>query len=265
MGNHLTVVRLPARLALVALLAAAAPALLAAPASAAALHAPESASLSAAAGLPPLTPQPTAQPRTLDNACPADHVPDAGFGDVPAANPHKLAIDCVKWWGVAQGRTKDQYAPTANVTRAQMATFIANALSEVGADLPQPTRDYFSDDDGLGVHEDNINLLAESGIINGRSPGVYAPFDPVGRGAMTKFLVNSYETSGDILPTSKDYFSDDNGTQFERYINAAASVGIASGNGGQYRPVDAVRRDQMASFVARWLDLVVERLLVEEQ
>jgi hypothetical protein len=263
MGNNVTSVRLPARLALVALLAAAAPALASAPASAAGLGAADSVR-AASAAVPPLTTQPTAAPRPIDDSCPADQVPDARFTDVPASSPHKLAIDCVVAWGVANGRAPGRYEPAANVSRAQMATFIANAIIESGDELPQPSRDYFTDDNGLSLqNQKNINMLAEAGIIGGRGPGIYAPADPVGRGAMTKFLVESYEyTSGEQLPTSRDYFSDDNGTQFESYINAAASQGIASGSGSQYQPGGLVRRDQMASFVARWLDLVVERLII---
>lgn len=265
MSKSVTSVRLPARLALVALLAAAAPALAAGPASAAGLGSSD-VRVSSAAVPGPLTPQPTASPRATDDSCPEGEVPSAGFADVAVGSTHQLSIDCIVAWEVARGTTPGQYTPAANVSRAQMATFIANAIINSGDELPVPTRDWFSDDDGLGQHQDNINMLAEAGIINGRSPGVFAPADPVGRGAMTKFLVEAYEyTSWEELPTSQDYFSDDNGTQFEDYINAAASVGIASGSGSEYRPGGLVRRDQMASFVARWLDLVVERLWAEER
>jgi hypothetical protein len=221
---------------------------------------PVRAAPASSAAVPPLTPQPTAAPRAIDDSCPEDEVPSAGFSDVAVGSTHQLSIDCIVAWEVAQGTAPGRYSPAANVSRAQMATFIANAIINSEDELPQPTRDWFRDDNG-SVHEHNINMLAEAEIIHGRSPGVYAPADPVSRGAMTKFLVESYEyTSWEELPTSKDYFSDDSGTQFETYINAAASVGIASGYGAEYRPRGLVRRDQMASFVARWLDLVVERL-----
>jgi hypothetical protein len=264
MGKHVTSGRLPARFALVALLAAAAPSLGAVPAAAAGPGSAE-VRLSSAAAAGPLTPQPTAGPRPIDYACP-DPVPSAGFTDVLAGSTHQISIDCiVADWEVARGTAPGKYSPAANVSRAQMATFIANAIINSGDELPQPTKNWFEDDDGLGHHEHNINMLAEAGIIGGRSPGIYAPADQVARGTMTKFLVEAYKyTSGEQLPTTKDYFSDDNGTQFEDYINAAASVGIASGSGTEYRAEGLVRRDQMASFVARWLDLVVERLFLQE-
>jgi hypothetical protein len=176
---------------------------------------------------------------------------------------HKASIDCLVFWNVARGRSFREYAPAADVTRAQMATFIANAVVESGDVLPEPRRDYFPDDAG-SPHESNINRLAAAGIVTGRPDGTYAPSSPVARGAMAKFLALAYEyTSQESLPRQRDYFADDAGTVFEEHINAAASVGIASGYADGYRPNGLVRRDHMAAFLARWLDLVVERLAPE--
>jgi hypothetical protein len=207
----------------------------------------------------PLQPQPSAAGRDVDDACPRGRVPRAGFTDVAADAAHSRSIACVVWWEVARGRTATQYAPTAPVTRGQMATFIAGAIERSGDTLPDARRDWFGDDNGT-THERNINRLAEAGVLTGRSPGVYAPEEPVSRGAMAKFLALSYEyTSDDELPDSVDYFGDDKGHVQEPFINQAASVGLAAGVGTGYAPGGDVRRDQMATFIARWLDLVVER------
>jgi hypothetical protein len=208
---------------------------------------------------PPLVAQPSVAARSTDGACPPHLVPDAGFLDVPTGSTHKASIDCLAWWEVARGRTPTQYDPVAVVTRAQMATFIARALRESGDELRPATRDWFSDDQG-SPHEDAINRLAEAGIVEGRGPGVFAPTAAVGRGAMTKFLALSFEhTSQESLPDGYDYFRDDDGTTFEAYVNATASVGLATGYADGFRPHLPVRRDHMAVFVTRWLDLVVER------
>ena len=205
---------------------------------------------------PPLEAQPIAAGRDVDGSCPAGRVPASGFGDVPASAAHATSIDCVVWWKVAGGRTATQYAPAAPVTRAQMATFIANAIERSGDVLPEPSRDWFADDNGT-THSRNINRLAEAGVIAGRAPGVYAP---VSRGAMAKFLAVSYEyTSFEELPDHVDYFADDNGHVLELFVNKSASLGLAAGSGSGYAPGGDVRRDQMATFIARWLDLVVER------
>jgi hypothetical protein len=209
---------------------------------------------------PPLEAQPAAAGRAVDDSCPAGRVPSAGFRDVTLGALHVDSIDCVVWWKVAGGRSSTEYAPGAPVNRAQMATFIANAIEESGDFLPEPSKDWFGDDDGT-THERNINRLAEASVISGRAPGVYAPTAPVSRGAMAKFLSVSYEyTSFEELPSHVDYFADDNGHALELFVNKAGSVGLAAGSGSGYNPAGDVRRDQMATFLARWLDLVVERL-----
>ena len=54
--------------------------------------------------------------------------------------------------------------------------------------------------------------------------------------------------------------TDDDGTVHELGTNAAAEGGLTSGTAdGAYAPAAPVRRDAMASFVARLLDLWVEQ------
>ena len=197
--------------------------------------------------------------RATDDSCPPGQVQPALFTDVPRDNAHRAGIDCVAWWDVASGRGRD-YAPGAEVSREQMATFLRNLVIESGGTLPTPTKDHFTDDES-SFHEESINALAEAGIIAGRGGGSYAPNAPVERGAMATFLVNAYEhRSEKELPTpTDDAFSDDEGGTHEDSTNKAAAAGFAAGVGGtSYAPRSLVRRDQMASFLARVLDLLVE-------
>lgn len=140
-----------------------------------------------------------------------------------------------------------------------MATFIAKAIVRSGGQLPSPDRDWFADDNG-SVHEVNVNRLAAAGIVSGRGDGSYGPDASVTRGQMTKFLVLAYEyRSGKALTARQDYFTDDNGTTHEPNINRAAEAGFTGGaSDGTYRPERSVKREQMASFTARLLDLLVE-------
>jgi hypothetical protein len=50
----------------------------------------------------------------------------------------------------------------------------------------------FADDTGV-THEAAINRLARAGIVQGRSPGLYAPDAPVERAAMASFLQRTVE------------------------------------------------------------------------
>jgi hypothetical protein len=62
----------------------------------------------------------------------------------------------------------------------------------------------------------------------------------------------------DSTPT--DWFTDDTGSVHEQAINQLATEGVVTGtSAGVYTPAASTRRDQMASMVARALDLVMER------
>jgi hypothetical protein len=65
---------------------------------------------------------------------------------------------------------------------------------------------------------------------------------------MAAFLVRALDPPA----TAVDYFDDDDGSIFENDINRLAAAGITSGcNTRAYCPDDPVKRDQMASFLAR--------------
>ena len=209
------------------------------------------------------SPRPGGFARPTDDACPAGAVPEDVFGDVAADSPHEAPIDCLVWWGIARGVTRASYAPLGDVRRDQLATFVVHLLEAGGAALPEPSRDHFTDD-GESVHERSINRLAEAGVLGGTGDGRFEPARSVDRAQTATYLVQAYDelarqTDRPPLPVAPDAFSDDNDTTHEGNINRAAEAGIAAGTGGDaYAPLVAVRRDQMASFVTRTLDLLVE-------
>ncbi len=115
----------------------------------------------------------------------------------------------------------------------------------------------FVDDDG-NIHASNIELIAAAGITSGCNPprnDRYCPDAAVSRGQMAAFLVRAL----DLPSTSKDFFSDDAGSIYEWDINRLAAAGITSGcnppTNNRYCPNSAVSRGQMATFLARGLDL----------
>jgi hypothetical protein len=198
-------------------------------------------------------------PRPVDDSCPADRVGPAGFDDVDRSHAHRYAIECLTWWEVTRGRSATEYAPDEHVTRAQMATFIANLIRKSGGELPTAERDWFADDNG-SPHEPSINELRQADIVAGRPDGTYGPHDLVSRAAMATFLVRAAEfRTGKALERGQNWFTDDEGDVHEPAIDKAATAGFAAGVGeGRYRPLAAVLRGQMASFLTRVLDLFVE-------
>lgn len=208
--------------------------------------------------------RPGAQPRAITDACPAGQIQPDGFVDVPPSNVHDAAVACVVHWQVANGRSASTYGPGQPVDRAQMASFIARLVERSGGSLPAASRDHFADD-GRSSHQDSINRLAEAGIVGGKAPGVYGPFDGVSRAQMAALLTRAYDyrarqAGQAALPDGVNFFSDDDTSPLHREINASAAAGFAGGYGdGTYRPGLTVLRDQMGAFLARTLDLVVER------
>jgi beta-lactamase superfamily II metal-dependent hydrolase len=209
-------------------------------------------------------PEPTTGPRALDGSCPAGQIAYSGFADVPAGSTHAAAVDCVVHWQITNGRTAGSYDPLTPVTRAQMASFIARLVDRASGYLPDVGGyDYFNDDNG-SVHERNINRLAAAGVVGGKAPFTYDPNGRVTRAQMAAFLTRAYDYratqhGAETLWYDADYFPDDETSPLQKEINKAAHAGFTSGYGdGTYRPGGDVRRDQMASFLARVLDLVVE-------
>jgi hypothetical protein len=94
--------------------------------------------------------------------------------------------------------------------------------------------------------------LAEEGITGGCAPGRFCPTADVRRGEMASFLSRAL----DLPATTTDYFTDDEGNTHETNINRLAAAGITSGCGaGKFCPSASVRRDAMAKFLARALEL----------
>jgi hypothetical protein len=205
----------------------------------------------------PARPEPSA--RTIDGACPEGQVPASSFSDVPASSAHARAITCLLWWQVTSGRTASTYAPGDGVTREAMASFVARLVAAGPAALPEHPADAFHDDDG-SVHQLAINQLAAVGIVGGTGDGAYTPRAVVNRGQMARFLANAAaHVLGDPLPAPGDVFADDDASVFEDDINRIALAGITGGlPDGTYGAGATVNRAQMASFLARTLDVFVE-------
>lgn len=173
----------------------------------------------------------------------------ADFDDV-AGNTHAAAIRAIADEGVTAGcGDGTSYCPGDYVSRAEMAVFLVRAL-----DLPPSGDDAFADDDGSFAH-DAINSLAAAGITSGCAPDRYCPGQSVRRDQMATFLATGF----DLPSTSTDFFADDDRNTHRRNISTLAAAGVSAGCNdlqSRYCPGQNVRRDQMATFLARGMELV---------
>jgi len=179
----------------------------------------------------------------------ANGLPPGGTFTDDDLNTHEGNIEAIASVGVTKGCNPagPLYCPADLVTRGQMASFLARAFN-----LPATGIDYFSDDGGT-THEGNINRIREAAITTGFPDGTYRPDGFVTRAQMGSFIARAMG----LKPIEGDRFADVSGTHAAN-INAIADAGVTLGcnpAGTLYCPDDFVRRDQMASFIARALRL----------
>ena len=192
---------------------------------------------------------------SISVACPPFFEEPPTFSDVPPENVHQRAVDCMAGYGVVSGKGDGSFRPAEQVSRAQIASFLARSLRAAGVELPADPANAYDDDAG-SVHELAINQLAELGVLSGKGSRRFAPDDTVDRGQLATLLVGSYEhATGFTLIADGNRFADDDGTTHETSANKASTAGLAAGvEPTRYAPAGLVRRDQAASALARLLD-----------
>jgi hypothetical protein len=122
---------------------------------------------------------------------------DVTRGELPAEPPdaftdddrttHEPAINQLATAGVISGVEPGRFHPERAVTRAQMASFLANAWeARTGEPLPGGIVGFADVADD--VHRMNIERIAQAGLTGGVSDAAYDPAGVVTRGQMGTFL-----------------------------------------------------------------------------
>lgn len=166
---------------------------------------------------------------------------------------HEENIEAIANNGVTLGCVPEgtAFCPDLGLTRAQMASFLARALS-----LSPIPGDNFDDVDPGSVHKENINAIADQGITLGcNAEGtLFCPNTVLNRAQMASFLARALG----LDPIANGPFTDlDGAPTHAGNINAIANEGITlgcDGTGTVYCPYNTVTRGQMGSFITRGLD-----------
>lgn len=202
------------------------------------------------------------QPVPVDDphdACPDDTNPASPFADrarIPAV--HRLNVDCAYNNDITEGFGDLTFRPRDRVRRDQFASFLVRTLRAGDVDLPEPTDQGFTDIEG-NVHEDNINILAETGIAAGRTATRYDPRGMLFRDQTATFVLRAAAYVEDVslesLQRPTGPFTDvPSGNVHLANINGARHFRLTIGRTGTtYQPSSPTRRDQMASFLIRLL------------
>ena len=116
----------------------------------------------------------------------------------------------------------------------------------------QPIPDFPLVDARFSTFKADIEWVYDAGITVGCSVERYCPDTAVTREQLASFLVRALGLTG----TPPDAFTDDDTSIHENNINLLAAAGVTTGCGpGLFCPKQVVKRDQVASFLARALDL----------
>lgn len=183
--------------------------------------------------------------------------PPSGTFDDDDGNVHEPNIELIAAEQITLGCGPRLYCPADNVSRAEMAAFLLRAIDHAGH-LPG-FQARFDDVPPGQWYTGYAEHLAEHGITQGCSvsPSLYCPMAPVSRAEMAAFILRAIGHA-DHLPSYQGYFADvPAGLWYTALVEHLYEHGITLGcGGGNYCPNQPVRRDEMASFIARALVLL---------
>jgi Tol biopolymer transport system component len=195
-----------------------------------------------------------------------------GSPDVYVHGPAELADVLPGFWAyeevmacvdanVVKGYGDGLYHPEYEVTRDQMAVYIARALVSPSGDAaipdpgPPPSFSDVSPDHWAYRH---IEYAVSQGVVQGYEDGTYQPGVTVDRGQMAAFIARAMlggdanvpnPGCSDDAPVFPDITCD---FWARKYIQYLKGYGVTGGyEDGLYHPEDIVTRDQMAVYVAR--------------
>lgn len=214
-------------------------------------------------------------------SCPVAASPEAfaDRDDIPA--PHVASVDCAAFFEIALGFADHTYRPTLSVRRDQMASFIARTLDAADVTLP-PAGDApdFADVAADSPHREAIRRLAAAGIVLGgpheHDDEEYGPELATRRDQMTSFVIRAGEYAyGEVFESSVARFPDVSKENVHfAHINFAAEHQAVLGFDASlfddgphfdepFHPRLPTRRDQMATFVVRFLRFLAAPVDVE--
>ena len=152
--------------------------------------------------------------------------------------------------GYISGRTATQAAPSANITRAEVAAILYRLLTADAKSAYTTKINSFSDVSGSAWYNTAVSTLANIGVIDGYQDGTFGPQRNITRAELATILARFCETAD----TSKDYFNDISGSWARQYINQAAKAGLVQGySDGTFRPNQNITRAETIVMVNRIL------------
>ena len=120
----------------------------------------------------------------------------ATFGDVPTNHWAYKYVEYAHAQNVVDGYWDGTYRPTLEVSRAQMAVFVARSMVAPAGDAgipPGPVTATFPDVPTDHWAYKQVEYCHGQGVVSGYWDGTYRPEEVVNRGAMAVFVVRAFE------------------------------------------------------------------------
>ena len=207
----------------------------------------------------PSTPPPPPPDEPVEpEEAPAPTPPPPVFEDVIAVSVHAESIKQLSVLGIATGTTATTFSPDQPVTRAQMATFLTRTWVAAGRECPSSGIVYFRDVVSGSTHAAGIDCMSALGVTAGTTATTFSPNRPVTRAQTAAFLARAWMAADRTCPSSGAAFDDVvAGSTHAASINCVSALGIARGTAsGTFSPGQTVTRAQMATFLARFYQLL---------
>ena len=181
------------------------------------------------------------------------------FTDIGEAGMHQRAVQALADLGVLTGTGCDpeRLCPREPLKRWTMAVWVARARQLPGLESARGSR--FADVDAHLWWSRHVEVFAEAGITMGCAthPRRYCPHENVTRAQMASFLVRTF----DLDPAVSAGFVDVGTNAHAANVDSLFASGITAGCGTgplRYCPDQPVTKAQMATFLARALDLALD-------
>lgn len=171
------------------------------------------------------------------------------FKDVPVSFWAHDVINIVKNKGLMSGREEFYFAPQEPLKRSEAATIITRLL---GLDFIAPKASPFTDVSENHWAKEQIEIVRQHGLLNGRSETEFAPDKNVTREEMAVILERLLQGKalryGDAL-SFKDIKSES--WSYTSIVNMSAANIFSGYEDGTFRPKENVTRAEMAALLDR--------------
>ena len=173
--------------------------------------------------------------------------PKSGFTDVPDSSVFSEAVAWAAGGGITTGCTETLFCPSADVTRAQAATFLWRQAGK-----PAGSGAQFDDVEDGTYYFDAVRWVRDRGITKGCTETEFCPNGTATRAQLVTFL---WRHAGEPASNGGNSFSDvPEGAYYEEAVDWAVEQGITTGTSAStFSPNDNVSRGQTVLFLFRYL------------